>query len=146
MDWTTIIVIACSLGLSAGLEHSGAGMLVAEGMINLLGDDISPWLLCATFALISVGLGNFMSSTATAALLVPIAISVAATLDFNVKSAVMAVVIAANISYATPVSTPAMTMTLIAGYRFMDYVKVGGLFTLMAYFLVIALFPFILNI
>ena len=146
MDWTTIIVIACSLGLSAGLEQSGAGMLVAESMVNLLGDGVSPWLLCAALALIAVVLGNFMSSTATAALLVPIAISVAMTLGFDVKSAVMAVVIASNISYATPVSTPPMTMTLSAGYRFMDYVKVGGLFTVLAYLLIIALFPFILSI
>ena len=146
MDWTTIIVIACSLGLSAGLEQSGAGMLVAQTMVNLLGDSVSPWLLCAALAFVAVVLGNFMSSTATAALLVPIAISVALTLGFDVKSVVMAVVIAANISYATPVSTPPMTMTLAAGYRFMDYVKVGGLFNLLAYLLVVALFPLILNI
>jgi len=146
MDWTTIIVIACSLGLSAGLEQSGAGMLVAQTMISFLGDGVSPWLLCAALAFVAVILGNFMSSTATAALLVPIAISVAMTLGFDVKSVVMAVVIAANISYATPVSTPPMTMTLSAGYRFMDYVKVGGLFNLLAFLLVIALFPFILNV
>jgi len=65
--------------------------------------------------------------------------------NIDVKSVVMAVVIAANISYATPVSTPPMTMTLPAGYRFTDYIKVGGLFTILAYLLVIALFPFILN-
>jgi di/tricarboxylate transporter len=70
----------------------------------------------------------------------------AMTLNIDVKSAVMAVVIAANISYATPVSTPAMTMTLQAGYSFMDYIKVGGLFTVLAYILVVALFPLILNI
>jgi len=146
MDWTTLVVIACSLGLSAGLEQSGAGMLVAQSMVNLLGDYVTPWLLCAALAFVAVVLGNFMSSTATAALLVPIAISVALTLGFDVKSVVMAVVIAANISYATPVSTPPMTMTLSAGYRFMDYVKVGGLFNLLAFLLVVALFPFILTI
>ena len=146
MDWTTVIVIACSLGLSAGLEQSGAGMLVAHSIINFLGDGVTPWLLCVALAFVAVTLGNFMSSTATAALLVPIAISVAITLGFDVKSAAMAVVIAANISYATPVSTPPMTMTLSAGYRFMDYVKVGGLFNLLAFLLVIALFPFILNV
>ena len=146
MEWTTIIVVACSLGLSAGLEQSGAGKLVATGIINVLGDGVSPWLLCAALAFVSIVLTNVMSSTATAAILIPIAISMAMTLGFDVKSAVMAVVIAANISYATPVSTPAMTMTLQAGYRFNDYIKVGGLFTLLAYLLVVALFPLILNI
>lgn len=146
MEWTTIIVVACSLGLSTGLEQSGAGILVATGIINVLGYNVSPWLLCAALAFISIVLTNVMSSTATAAILVPIAISMAMTLGIDVKSAVMAVVIAANISYATPVSTPAMTMTLQAGYRFKDYLKVGGVFTLLAYLLVVALFPFILNI
>jgi len=145
MDWTTIIVIACSLGLSAGLEQSGAGMLIANAVVDLLGYSVNPWLLAAALAFIAVVLTNFMSSTATAALLIPIAVSIAVQLNFDVKSIVMAVVIAGNISYATPVSTPPMTMTLPAGYRFMDYVKVGGLFTLMAYVLVILLFPLILN-
>ena len=146
MDWTTVIVIACSLGISAGLHQSGAGMLIARTVVNLLGDSVSPWLLCAALAFVTVILGNFMSSTATAALLVPIAISVALSFGVDVKSVVMSVVIAANISYATPVSTPPMTMTLSAGYRFMDYVKFGGLFNLLAYILVVLLFPFILNI
>ena len=145
MDWTTIIVIAASLGLSAGLDQSGAGSLIAQNVVHLLGENVSPWLLVSVLALVTVILGNFMSSTATAALLVPIAISVAIETNVDVKSVVMAVVIAANISYATPISTPAMTMTLPAGYRFTDYIKVGGLFTVLAYLLIVALFPFILN-
>ena len=145
MDWTTVIVIACSLGLSAGLDQSGAGLLIAETVVNFLGTDVNPWLLTAALAFIAVLLTNFMSSTATAALLIPIAATIAMQLGFDVKSVVMSVVIAGNISYATPVSTPPMTMTLAAGYRFMDYVKIGGLFTLLAYALIVLLFPLILN-
>ena len=64
--------------------------------------------------------------------------------DYNVKGVVMAVAIAANIGYATPISTPPITMTLSAGYRFKDYVKVGGLLNLLAIVLMIALLPLIL--
>ncbi|MCL2397031.1 MAG: SLC13 family permease [Defluviitaleaceae bacterium] len=145
MDWTTIIVIACSLGLSAGLDHSGAGLMIAHAVVDFLGQGVSPWLLTAALAFIAIVLTNFMSSTATAALLIPIAVNIALELGFDVKSVVLAVVIAGNISYATPVSTPPMTMMLPAGYRFMDYVKVGGLFTLLAYVLVVLLFPLVLN-
>jgi len=145
MDWTTIIVIACSLGLSAGLEQSGAGALIAQTVVDFLGHGVSPWLLAAMLALVTVVLTNFMSSTATAALLVPIAISIALEVGIDVKSVVMVVVIACNISYATPVSTPPMTMTLPAGYRFKDYLKIGGLFTLLAYALVVLLMPLLLN-
>jgi len=146
MDWTTVVVIGASLGLSAGLDQSGAGEMVAQGMVGLLGENVSPWLLTAGLALIAIILGNFMSSTATAALLIPISMSVAIEMGIDVKAVIMAVVIACNISYATPVSTPPMTMTLSAGYKFIDYIKFGGLFNLLAYALVVLLFPLILNI
>ena len=144
MNWTTIVVMGCSFGFAAGLEQSGAGRLLAHGMIGLLGDNLSPWLLCAALALSAVILTNFMSSTATAALLVPIAAFVALELGYDVKSIVLSVAIAANIGYATPISTPPLTMTLAAGYRFMDYVKYGGIFNILAYILVILLFPLVL--
>ena len=146
MNWTTVVVMGCSFGIAAGLEQSGAGRLIAHGMIDLLGDRLSPWLLCATLALAAVILTNFMSSTATAALLVPIAALVALELGYDVKSIVLSVAIAANIGYATPISTPPLTMTLAAGYRFMDYVIYGGVFNILAYILVVLLFPLMLNI
>lgn len=146
MDWTTVVIMGCSFGIGNGLNQSGAGTLVAQGMINLLGDRMSPWLLCAALALVAVILTNFMSSTATATLLVPISVLVAVELGYDVKSVVMAVAIATNIGYATPISTPPMTMTLAGGYRFMDYIKVGGLFNVLAYVLIILLFPLVLKI
>ena len=145
MDWTTVIIVGCSFGISNALDRSGAGRLVARGMINLLGDSASPWLLCSVLTLISALLTNFMSSTATASLLIPIGALMATELNYDVKGVVMAVAIAANIGYATPISTPPITMTLSGGYRFKDYVKVGGLLNLLAIILVIALLPLILN-
>ena len=146
MDWTTVVIMGCSFGIGTGLNKSGAGMLVAQGMMNLLGDKMSPWLLCAALALVAVILTNFMSSTATASLLIPISVLVASELGYDVKSVAMAVAIATNIGYATPISTPSMTMTLTAGYHFTDYVKIGGLINILAYGLVILLFPLVLNL
>jgi len=146
MNWTTVIIMGCSFGVAAGLDQSGAGALIAQSMINLLGDSISPWLLCATLALAAVIFTNFMSSTATASLLIPIAAIVALEMDYNVKGVLMSVAIATNIGYATPISTPPITMTLVGGYRFLDYVKFGGLFNIMAYLLAVLLFPLVLNL
>ena len=112
----------------------------------LLGDLVTPWLLCAVLALIAVILTNFMSSTATAALLLPIGVFSAVELGYDVRSVAMAVAIAASIGYATPMSTPPMTMTLTGGYRFKDYIKVGGLYNVLAYILVVLLFPLVLNL
>ena len=146
MDWTTVVIFGCSFGFAAGLEDSGAGAMIAQQTIRLLGENVTPWLLCAAIAFIAVILTNFMSSTATAALLIPIGVFSAIELGFDVRSVAMATAIAAGIGFATPMSTPPMTMTLTGGYRFMDYVKVGGLFNLIAFVLLIALFPFILNL
>ena len=146
MDWTTVIVMGCSFGIGNGLNKSGAGMMVAQGMVNLLGDKVSPWMFCAALALVAIVLTNFMSSTATATLLVPISAIVAVEMGFDVKAVVMAVAIAANIGYTTPISTPPITMTLAAGYRFKDYVKVGGIVNILAYAVAVLLFPIMLNI
>jgi len=145
MDWTTIIIFGCSFGFAAGLSQSGAGQLIAQGAITIMGESVSPWLLCIVLAIVAVILGNFMSATATAALLIPIAALTAIELNYDVRSIVLAVAIVSNISYATPISTPPLTMTLIGGYRFKDYLKIGGLFNVMAFILAIILFPLILN-
>ena len=141
MDWTTVIIMGCSFSLSTALDTSGAGRLIAQGVVNLLGHDVTPMILCAALSLVAVLLTNFMSSTATAALLVPISAMVAIELGYNVKSIVLVTAIAVNLGFTTPISTPPMTMTLSAGYRFMDYVKVGGLLNAMSYALIVMLFP-----
>ncbi|MCL2604273.1 MAG: SLC13 family permease [Defluviitaleaceae bacterium] len=146
MDWTTLIIFGCSFGFAAGLEQSGAGVMIAQGTITFLGSAVTPWLLCAVLALIAVVLTNFMSSTATAALILPIGVFSAIELGYDIRSVAMAVAIAASIGYATPMATPPMTMTLAGGYRFRDYIKVGGLYNVLAYLLVILLFPLVLNL
>ena len=146
MDWNTIVVFGCSFGFAAGLDESGAGRLIAQTAISIMGDNATPFLLCVMLALVAVVLSNFMSTTGTAALLIPIAIFTAVELNFDVRSIALATAVAVNIGYATPLSTPPLTMTLPAGYRFMDYVKIGGLFNIMALLLLVALFPFILNL
>ena len=146
MSWTTVIIMGCSFGLASGLEQSGAGRLVAQGMISVFGESITPWLFCSALALVAVLITNLMSSTATAALLVPIAAIAAFEMDYSVRAAVMAVAIASNLGFATPIATPPLTMTLAGGYRFKDYVKFGGIFNIMAYIMIVVLFPLVLNI
>ena len=146
MDWTTVVIMGSSFSFAAALDQSGAGLMIAGGLLSLLGDSLNLWLLCAVLALVSMVLTNFMSSTAAASMLVPIAAFAALEAGFDVKAAVMIVAVSTNIGYATPVSTPPITMTLVGGYRFMDYVKVGGLFNLLAYILVVALIPFVFGV
>jgi len=146
MDWTTVVIMGCSFGFAAGLDQSGAGRMIASGIIGILGDNLNLWLLCSALALVSIILTNFMSSTAAASILVPIAAFAAMEVGFDVRAAVIITAVASNVGYATPVSTPPITMTLVGGYRFMDYVKVGGLFNVLAFILIVALIPFVFGI
>ena len=145
LDWTTIIVIGCSFCFAYALDYSGAGILVTQKLINIIGNDISPWLFCAVFVSIGFILGNFMSNTATASLIVPISIIMSQELGFDVKNVAIIVAVASNISFSTPISTPAMTMTLSGGYKFKDYLIVAGLFNIIVFLIVVLMIPIILN-
>lgn len=133
MDWNTLIVLGGAMGFSTGLSKSGAVTLVAEKVVSLFGGpDGSGFAVCALLIIIAAVLGNLMSHTATVSILVPIGLSVASVMDIDAIAVTIGIVIGCNLAFATPVGTPPLTMTLSAGYRFSDYVKVGGLFNVIS--------------
>ena len=112
--------------LAKALETTGAGEIMARSVIDLLGQQASPFLLLSSVLVISCALTNFMSNTATAALLMPIGLSIANSMGADPRAVLMAIVVGCSCAYATPVGTPANMMIFSAGgYRFMDYVRVG---------------------
>lgn len=141
LDWTTIIVVGGSLGFATCIDQCGAGETIADFVVALLGNSVSPMLLVSALGLLAVVMGNVMTHTATAAILVPITMYIAQGMGFNVRAAAMAIVMFTNITYCTPIMTPAATMTLAAGYRFKDYVQVGGLLNVISYLAMVAMLP-----
>lgn len=141
LDWTTIIVVGGSLGFATCIDQCGAGETIADFVVALLGNSVSPMLLVSALGLLAVVMGNVMTHTATAAILVPITMYIAQGMGFNVRAAAMAIVMFTNITYCTPIMTPAATMTLAAGYRFKDYVRVGGLLNVISYLAMVAMLP-----
>lgn len=146
MDWNTVWVLGGSLGLAAGISESGAGQLIADFFIGLLGSDITMFKLLLVFTIISVILGNLMSSTASMAMLGPIAISMCATLGFEAKPVIMACIWALNLAFLTPTATVPVTMTLQGGYRFLDYTKIGAIVMVGCLILTIACYPFVFQL
>lgn len=126
IDSQTIFIFGGTLSLATALESTGAGAAVASSVMNLAGDTPSPVLLLVVIFTIACLLTNFMSNTATTALLVPIGLSIAASIGADPRAVLMAIVIAGSCAYATPIGMPANTMVLAAGgYRFMDFVRAG---------------------
>ena len=126
IDWTTIFLFAGMLPLASAMDKTGAGALIANFVVGLMGDAPSPYVIVFAMFVLSCGLTQFMSNTAAAALLAPIAISIASTVGVSPYPVVMAIGIAASCAFTTPVATPPNTLVLGPGqFRFMDYVKVG---------------------
>lgn len=126
IDLKTVFLFGGSLALASALETTGAGTLVADAIIHALGDTPSPFLLLLVIWIITCALTNFMSNTATTALMVPIAVALAQGVGADPRAVVVATVIAGSCAYATPIGMPANTMVVgIGGYSFRDYVKAG---------------------
>ncbi|MBB5335543.1 anion transporter [Pectinatus brassicae] len=126
IDWVTIFLFAGMLSLAGAMDKTGAGKMIADGVVSLMGSSPSPVIIVVAMFILSCGLTQFMSNTASAALLAPIGISIAQTVHVSPFPVLMAVGIAASCAFTTPVATPPNTLILGPGrFKFMDYVKVG---------------------
>lgn len=126
IDWTTIFLFAGMLPLAEAMDKTGAGAMIANSVVSIIGNNASPLIIVMAMFLLSCGLTQFMSNTAAAALLAPIGISIAQSIGVSPFPVLMAIGIAASCAFTTPVATPPNTLVLAPGkFHFMDYVKVG---------------------
>ncbi len=123
MDWNTIFIMAFAQGIAAAMNDSGAGKMIAEVAVKLVGNNL--WMQMAACVIVITILTNIMSNTATAAMMAPIYILIAAQLGVAPYSFMMAIAVATNLTAATPIGGTAVSMTLQAGYRFSDFLKIG---------------------
>lgn len=126
IDLKTIFLFGGTLSLASALGETGAGEMIAGKVIAMLGDNPSPYVLTFVVFVLCCLLTNFMSNTATTALMAPICMSIAQGMGADPRAVLMACVIGGSCAYATPIGMPANTMVVGAGgYTFMDYVKAG---------------------
>lgn len=126
IDWVTIFLFAGMLPISTALEKTGAGAMIADEVVGLVGDNPSPYLFMLVLFCLSCGLTQFMSNTAAAALLCPIGISIANKMGCSPYPVLMAIAIAASCAFTTPVATPPNTLVMAPGkFKFIDYIKIG---------------------
>ncbi len=128
------------------MQVSGAGGLVAEQIVGLVAD-AGPYALLTALFVIAVVLGQLISNTATALVMIPIAVAAAAQLEVSARPVLMSLCVASAAAFLTPVATPANIMIMgPAGYRFGDYWRLGapivGVFFLVAVGLVPAVWSF----
>ena len=142
IDWVTIFLFAGMLSVATAMDKTGAGKLIADTVVGMMGSNPNPYVLTAVLFLISNILTQFMSNTASAALLAPIGISIAQEVGCDPKPVLMALGIAASMAFATPMATPPNTLVLGPGnFTFNDYVKVGVPMCLISWIACVIIIP-----
>ncbi len=138
ISWTTVVLVAGMIPLSTAFMQTGAADLIADGLLGVVGDS-GPQLALFALCLITVVLGQLISNTATVLIVIPVAVSVAATMGVSVLPFLMGLTVAGAASFLTPIATPANMMVMgPGGYRFTDYWRLG--LPLLLLFLAVATF------
>jgi di/tricarboxylate transporter len=138
INWTTVILVGAMMPLSVAIQETGAAALLADGLVGMVGDS-GPRVLIAGLFILTAVLGQVISNTATALIIIPISVVAATQMGISPEPVLMAVGVAAAASFLTPVATPTNLMVMEPGsYKFTDYWKFGLPF--MLWFFVVAVF------
>lgn len=125
INWETITLIAAMMPMSVALEKTGASAMISHSLVSGLGT-YGPYALLAGIYFTTSLLTMFISNTATAVLMAPIALTSAVELNLDPTAFLFAVTLGASMCFASPFSTPPNALVMRAGrYTFMDYIKVG---------------------
>jgi di/tricarboxylate transporter len=146
INWTTIILVGAMMPLSTAMFQTGAAQLLADNLVEILGDN-SPTALLIGLFVISAIFGQVISNTATALIVIPVAVLAADTMGVNVTPVLMSVNVACAAAFLTPIATPVNLMVMgPGGYKFSDYWKLGlcmmALFFFVSVFWVPVVWPF----
>jgi di/tricarboxylate transporter len=143
VSWTAVILVGGMIPMSTAIEQTGAAEKIADGLVAVVGDS-SPYALMLGLFVLTVVMGQLVSNTATALILIPVAISAAVELDVSAQPILMTLNVAAAAAFLTPVATPGNMMVMgPGGYKFGDYAKLGLPMVLWYLVVVMALVPLI---
>lgn len=146
ISWTAVVLIAAMFAVSVAIKDSGAAEKMARVLVDAVGSAGPHVLLIGLFILTAI-LGQLISSTATALIVIPVAISAASELGVSSRPVLMSVAVSSAAAFLTPIATPANMIVMgPGGYRFGDYWKLGlcmmAIFFVVATFLVPVIWPF----
>ena len=141
IEWKAVFLIAGMLPLGTALDQTGAARLIAENVVALVGPYGPHAVMLGLVALTFVAT-CFVPTAALVVLMGPIALSTAANMGLSPYAFLMAIAMAASASFMTPISHPANILVMgPGGYRFSDYLKIGGLLTLVIMAIIIVVLP-----
>lgn len=138
ISWTTVILVGAMMPLSTAMDETGAAKLLADSLVAAVGD-AGPYALLAGLFVLTAILGQLISNTATALIVIPIGVAAAQSMGLSPRPVLMSIAVAAAGAFLTPIATPTNLMVMApGGYKFGDYWKLG--LPLLLWFFVIATF------
>lgn len=123
MDWDTILFLAFCLGLADALNTGGSGKILADLANNFLGSCSSPVLVYGILCLLTLILSNFITNSTAILIVLPIGFSIGTAMGLNPMTVCLGIYFAASLACSTPLAAAQISMTLVAGYKFSDYLK-----------------------
>lgn len=141
IHWPSIILIVGMMPFALALQKTGGVELVVKGLMDVAGGE-GPYLMLGCLFVMCAAIGLFISNTATAVLMAPIALAAAKSMGVSPYPFAMVVAMAASAAFMTPVSSPVNTLVLGPGkYSFSDFVKIGVPFTILVMVVCVLLIP-----
>lgn len=146
IHWQSLVLIVGMLPFALALQKTGGIALAVSGLIGLFGE-AGPHALLACLFILTAVIGLFISNTATAVLMAPVAVSIAGQLGVSPYPFAMIVALAASAAFMTPISSPVNTLVLGPGhYRFADFLRIGVPFTLLVMLVSVLLVPLLFGL
>lgn len=146
ISWKSLVLIVGMMPFSLALQRTGGVDMAADAMMSLIGDG-SPRLALAAIFVVTAVLGLFISNTATAVLMAPVAFAIAAEMGASPYPFAMVVMLAASAAFMTPVSSPVNTLVVAPGnYQFGDFVRIGVPFTIIVLIIAVIMVPWLLPV
>jgi di/tricarboxylate transporter len=142
VEWKAIILIGSMLAFGQAMDHTGTARFLAGQLASWAGHANPTWLLGGFFAL-TVLLTQPMSNQAAAVVILPVALQTASHLGLNPRSFAMMIALAASTSYLTPLEPSCLMVYGLGRYRFLDFLRVGSLLTLLIFFISIFMVPLV---
>ena len=141
IEWKAVFLIAGMLPLGTALDQTGAAKMIAEGVVAFVGP-YGPKAVMGGLIALTFLATCFVPTAALVVLMAPIVLNTTASMGLSPHGFMMAIAMAASASFTTPISHPANLLVMgPGGYRFTDYLKVGGLLTLVIFIVLMVALP-----
>ena len=141
INWNLAIWFCACLGIAAGLNSSGGGELLANCFIGMFGENVSAFVLYLAFLILVTVLTQFLSNSTVLTMILPIVFSITERMGYNTYSFAVGLTIAGAMAVATPLANTTIGMSMIADYKFSDYLKYAGPMTLISIIVLIMTIP-----